>query len=453
MLFRPIRFFATLTALLPLSNVPTLFAGDGARWAGTWAAAAQPFMPGTLETYDQQTLRLIVHTSVAGSRVRVTLSNVYGEVPLSLANAHVAIRTVGPTIDPSSDRVLRFQGQTTVTLAPHAEVTSDAVSLEVPALSDLAVSFFVPHKVDATTSHLLALQTSYVASGNFSSAVELPVLKTIDTWPFLVGIEISAQTQPSAIAVVGSSTTDGDGSTQDQNRRWPDVLAKRLQQAGGAAAHIGVLNLGIIGNRLLQDSPQTINPKLYGSKVSTYWRPHSDQGAAASGESPFGLGLGESVLKRFDRDVLSRPGIKYLILCIGVNDIVFPGSFTPPDEAVTARSVIQGHRQLIARAHKAGIRVFVTTIAPFENAIYQSDKTLVIYTPAKEAIRQEVNHWIRTSKEFDGMIDFDVVLRDPARPTRLLERFDSGDHVHSTDAGYAAAADAVPLTLFTAPQR
>jgi lysophospholipase L1-like esterase len=221
--------------------------------------------------------------------------------------------------------------------------------------------------------------------------------------------------------VIGSSTTDGDGSTQDQNHRMPDVLASRLQQAGGASARIGVLNAGIIGNRLLEDSPA---------------------------QSPFGAGLGEAVLARLDRDALDQPGVRFIIVAIGVNDIAFPGSFTRPDEAVSAQGLIQGYRQILSRAHAKAIKVLMTTIPPFGNAIYPEDRTLVLHTPEKEAVRRAVNEWIRTAKEADGVADFDAVLRDPAHPDRLQPRFDSGDHLHANDAGYAASAKAIPLSFF-----
>ena len=408
------RRLVSMLAMLALA--PTLLAADtGARWTGTWAMSVQPSMPGALETYEQQTLRLIVHTSVSGSQVRITLSNLYGTVPLTIADAHVALRADGPRIDPRSDRALRFGGQSAVTIAPRRQVTSDPVALSVPALSDLAVSLFLPHKVAATTSHLLALQTSYVATGNMVGATDFPVPQKIDTWPFLSRVDVSDSAPLSSVAVIGSSTIDGDGSTADQNRRMPDALASRLQR-------IGVLNAGIIGNRLLKDSPV---------------------------ESRFGAGLGAAVLSRLDRDALDQPGVRFLVVAIGVNDIAFPGAFTPANEAVSAPSLIQGYREIIARAHAKGIKVLMTTIPPFGNAVFPGDHKLVIHTPEKEAVRLAVNEWLRTTKEEDGMADFDAVLRDPARPDRLKSRFDSGDHLHANDAGYAASAAAVPLGFFT----
>jgi len=383
-------------------------------WVGTWATAPQPFMPGALETYRNETLRLIVHVSEGGPKVRIHISNAYGDKPLSIGSAHIARRTMGADVDPMSDRPILFQGRATATIPAHGMAISDPVDLDVPALSDLAVSLFLPEPVDATTSHLLALQTSYVATGNSTAATRFPIAKTIDTWPFLTGVDVVAPDRP-AIVVIGSSTTDGDGSTQDANHRWPDVLAQRLGKDAG------VLNLGIIGNRLLQDSPSATS---------------------------FGRGLGESVLARYERDALSQAGVKFIIVCIGVNDIVFPGTFTPAAEAITSQNIIDAYRQLVSRAHQKGVRIFITTIPPFENARYSSNKTLVVYTPAKEMVRQQVNEWIRNTHEFDAMIDFDAVLRDPDHPSRLLSKFDSGDHLHCNDAGYAATANAVPLALF-----
>jgi len=393
-------------------------------WVGTWATAPQPFMPGSLETYRSETLRLIVHVSEGGPKVRIHISNVYGDKPLAIGGAHVARRMMGADVDARSDRKVTFQGLSTARVPAHGAVVSDPVDLDVPVLSDLAVSLYVPQTAVATTSHLLALQTSYVAKGDATAASSFPVAKTIDTWPFLTGVDVVADGRASIVAI-GSSTTDGDGSTRDGNHRWPDGLAARLNNKGRVNATgpdaSGVMNLGIIGNRLLKDSPSS---------------------------TPFGNGLGESTLARFNRDVLDQAGVKYVIVAIGVNDIIFPGTFTPSVEAVTSQNIIDGYRQLLARAHKKRIRIFITTIPPFENAFYPDDKTLVVYTPEKEAVRKEVNEWIRSTREFDAMIDFDAVLRDPSRPSRLLPKFDSGDHLHCNDAGYAAKANAVPLELF-----
>jgi len=222
---------------------------------------------------------------------------------------------------------------------------------------------------------------------------------------------------------LGSSLTDGDGSTMDANHRWPDALAERLQKAGATKSRLGVLNLGIIGNRLLHDSPQVP-------------------------ASPFGAALGESGLARFERDVLSQPGVKYVFVCLGINDILFPAfNFTPVGEKVGAKDIIAGYRQLIARAHKKGIRIIGTTIPPFENAFFKKPHA-EFYTTEREAVRQEVNTWISQSGAFDAVVDFEAAVRDPAHPTRIRTDYDSGDHLHVNDAGYIATGNAVPLSLF-----
>ncbi len=396
--------------------------GRGARWIGTWATAAQPSLPGALATYQNQSLRLIVHTSAGGARVRIRISNTYGDEPLFIGGAHIGRRRTGADIEPTSDRRLTFGGHWSIAVPTHAVAQSDPVTLDVPALSDLAISLFFPRATKATTSHALALQTSYVspATGDSTAQAKFTVAKTIDTWPFLTGVDVAVSAAGAAIVAFGSSTTDGDGSSPDANRRWPDVLAERLQQDGGRETELSVLNQGIIGNRLLTDSPPG---------------------------SQFGAALGQAGLARFDHDVLDQAGVKYLIVCLGINDIVFPGLYTPITEMVSSQSIIAGYRQLIARARHQGIRAIGTTIPPFENAAF-GKSSISFYTPEKELVRREVNNWIRNSAEFDGVVDFDAVLRDPGRQTRLLPAYDSGDHLHSNDAGYAASANAFPPALF-----
>jgi len=405
---------------------------DAQHWIGTWATAPQPAIPGQIEIFRNQTLRLIVHTSAGGPKVRVRISNIYGDQPLVVGAAHIARRATGADIDPASDRTLTFEGKASIAVAAHSLAISDAVDLDVLALSDLAISLFFPEAAQATTSHVLALQTNYLSEpGDSTSAAKFPVAKKVDTWPFLTGVDVTASPRGAAIVAFGSSTTDGDGSTDDANHRWPDVLAERLQKAGNGMSELGVLNEGIIGNRLLADSH---SPRQTGGPFETTLQ-------------KFGDALGESGLTRFDRDVLSQAGVKYVVLVLGINDILFPGAFTAASESVTAEMVISGNRQLIARAHKKGLRVIETTIPPFEDATFRHP-TISFYTPEKEAARQQVNAWIRTSHEFEGFIDFDQVLRDPSHPTRLLPQYDKGDHLHANDAGYIASANAVLLALF-----
>jgi lysophospholipase L1-like esterase len=398
------------------------------RWIGTWATAAQAPVPDGVQTFHNQSLRLIVHTSAGGRKVRIRISNTLGDDPLRIGSAHIARRASGADIDPASDRALTFQGQPSTTVPARAMVVSDPISLDVPALSDLSVSLFLPEATAATTSHILAKQTSYVSAedGDSTAATRFPAAKTIHEWPFLTGVDVGASPGGYAIVAFGSSLTDGDGSTRDANRRWPDVLAERLQKDAGRRADVGVLNEGIIGNRLLGDSPR-------------------DAGL------PFGDALGQSGLARFERDVLAQPGVKYVIVGIGINDIAFPGSLTPAGESVSAESLISGYRQLIARAHEKGIRVIATTNPPFEEgflALSKSGPPVTFFTPEKEIVRQKVNDWMRSSGAFDGVVDLDQVLRDPSRPTRLLPAYDSGDHLHPNDAGCQVEGSAIPLALF-----
>lgn len=393
------------------------------QWVGTWGTApAGPPLAAQTQTFNDQTLRLIVHTSIGGTQVRIRVSNEHGATPLRIGAAHIARRGAGAEIVAGTDRVLTFSGSPSITIPAGAPVLSDPVNLEVPALSDLAVSLYLPGQVQATTIHGSAFQTNYVSlPGNFTGAATLPTERTITSWPFLTEVDVSA---PGAAAIValGNSITDGAVTTRDANRRWPDLLALRLQttrdQAGSPGlralnSRLGIVNRGIGGNRLLRDP----------------------------GEQPL---FGISALARFDRDVLATAGVRYLIVLIGINDIGHPGTGTiPATEAVTAQDLIAGYRQLIARAHAKGIPVYGGTLTPFEGTVFPG-----YYTPEKEAVRQAVNNWIRTSDEFDAVIDFDRAVRDPAHPTRMLPAYDSGDHLHPNDLGMQAMANAIPLELF-----
>ncbi|HLZ11897.1 MAG TPA: SGNH/GDSL hydrolase family protein [Candidatus Acidoferrum sp.] len=427
-----ISFWASLSiSALTLSGLATQAIAadnkaDNARvWIGAWATAAQPSLPTALQTFRNETLRLIVHTSAGGHKVRIKLSNTYGDKPLFIGAAHIARRASAADIDPASDRTLKFHGHASVTIPAGAMAVSDPVELDVPALSDLAVSVFLPQSTEAKTVHALAQQTSYLspATGDATAAANFPVAKPIHNWPFLTGVDVEAAPGSFSIVAFGSSLTDGDGTTADTNGRWPDVLAERLQKDSERKVEVGVLNEGIIGNRLLHDSPK------------------------AAG-NPFGPALGEAGLARFDRDVLGQSGVKYVVLGLGINDILFPGfPFTPAGETVGAEQIIAGYRELIARAHKKGIRIIGTTNPAFENSAFEGFVES-FYTPEREATRQKVNSWILSSGEFDSVVDLDKVLRDPSRPTQLLPAYDSGDHLHPNNAGCAVEAAAFPLNIF-----
>lgn len=378
------------------------------RWTGTWGTAPAGAPPAAnLQTFTDQTLRLIVHISIGGNRVRVRLSNEFGATPLRIGAARIGVRASGSDVAPGTDRPLTFSGNTAITIPPGAPLLSDPVELNVPALGDLAISLYLPGTVDATTIHNTGLQTNYVSlPGDFTAAATLPVQRTLTAWPFLTEVDVDSA-GPSIVAL-GDSITDGTRSTADTNNRWPDWLARRLQTVRdpvlGINARLGVVNRGISGNRLLSDAPNLL--------------------------------AGRSILERFDRDVPAAAGVRYMTLMIGINDI----GNSPATNPIPAADLIAGYRQVIARAHAKGIAVFGATLTPFEGAGY--------YSPEKEVVRQAVNNWMRSSDEFDAVIDFDLATRDPARPSRFLPAYDSGDHLHPNDLGYQAMGNAVPLTLF-----
>ena len=378
------------------------------RWTGTWGTApAGPPAPANLLTFNDQTLRLIVHTSIGGNRVRIRVSNEFGSTPLRIGAARIGVRGSGAEVAPGTDRVLTFSGNPSITIPAGAPVLSDPVELNVPALGDLAISLYLPGTVQANTIHGTGLQTNYVSlPGNFTGAATLPVERTITSWPFLTEVDVDSASP--AIVTLGDSITDGTRSTVDTNNRWPDWLARRLQTVRdpvqGINARLGVVNRGISGNRLLTDPTNPL--------------------------------AGRPILERFDRDVIATAGVRYMTLLVGINDI----GNSPNENPISPEELIAGYRQVIARAHAKGIAVFGATLTPFEGAGY--------YSPQKEVVRQAVNNWIRSSDEFDGVIDFDLATRDPAHPTRFLPAYDSGDHLHPNDLGYQAMGNAVPLSLF-----
>jgi lysophospholipase L1-like esterase len=397
--------------------------GPPAAWTGTWSTAvtgaAAPPMPATV--FEDQTLRQIVHVSVAGRSLRVRLSNEYGTEPLVIGEARVARRTGGSEILIGTDRRLTFGGRSSFSIPPGAPALSDPVALAAPAMSDLVVSVYLPNRTVAATVHGSAFQTNYVAAGNATRSPTLTGATTTTSWHFLSGVSVAGTRKSASVVAFGDSITDGAVTTVDANHRWPDYLARRLQ-AKASLRHLGVLNKGIGGNRLLYDG-------------------NTLPGTPFDGIGPL---FGDSALDRFDRDVLAQPGARDVIVLLGINDIGQPASIAPPSEAVTVDDLIFGYRQLIARAHERGLRIFGATMTPFQDTTIPG-----YYTEANEAKRLAANRWIRTSGEYDGVIDFDRAVRDPAQPSRMLPRYDSGDHLHPNDAGMRAMADAIPLRLFS----
>ena len=373
------------------------------RWLATWTASASegPRRPprdsiDRTPTLFNQTVRLVVRTSIGGDNVRIRLSNEYGDRPLVIGAAHVAVRDSGAAIDASTDRALTFGGRATVRLLPGAVALSDPVTLAVPALRDLAVSLHLADSARIVTRHALALQTNYVGRGDVTGARSFAAETTLFVWPYLVGVDVTNSAAIGVISAIGNSITDGALSTRDANTRWPNVLAARLSTG---SAPMAVVNAGISGGRVLT------------------------------------FGAGPSALARFDRDVLTTPGLTHVILHEGINDIGASAR-----DGITADDIIFGYRQLIMRAHERGVRIIGATLTPAGPR--------ASFTPALEARRAAVNTFVRTSGEFDGVIDFDAIARDPSNPLQFLPKYDSGDHLHPGDAGYRAMGEAIDLSLF-----
>jgi lysophospholipase L1-like esterase len=379
---------------------------DELSWIGTWGASPQQpiaFFTTVPINFNNQTVRQIVRISAGGSKVRIRLSNAYGTQAVTIGSAHLAFSAGGASIVPATDRTITFSGgHPSTVIPPGALVLSDPVDLEVPALASLAVSLFLPQATGLATWHLEGKQTAYIVSGDATNGTDISGGATTSTARFfLAGVETASSECKHAVVTFGDSITDGTQSTVNTNHRWPDRLAERLD---GKDGDTGVVNEGISGNRILHDF------------------------------------AGPNALSRFDRDVLATPGIRFMTVLLGINDIGFGGFI--PTEAVTPDDIIGGHRQMIARAHSRGVRIYGATLTPFNNA------GAPYYSPAHEADRQAVNAFIRTSGAYDAVIDFDAVVRDPADPTKILAAFDSGDHLHPNDAGYKAMADSIDLRLF-----
>ena len=359
------------------------------------------FLPPT--TLTNQTIRQIVRTSIGGSRVRIVLSNAFGTAPIEIGAAHVALRDKDAAIVAASAKTLTVSGASTFSVLAGATVVTDPVDLTVAPVSDLVVDLFLPGDLGVSpspvTTHNGASQTNFVSeTGNHSGAAMLPVSARSGAWFLLARVEVAAPTGTAAVVAFGDSITDGARSTADANSRWPDQLARRLAARKGAG--VAVLNAGISGNRVLGD------------------------------------GAGVSALARFDRDVLMQTGVTHVVVMEGINDIGVARANPSP----SAADLIAGHKQLIERAHARGLKIYGATLTPYEGAAY--------FSPEGEAKRQALNQWIRTSGAYDGVIDFDMVTRDPAAPTKFLPAYDSGDHLHPGDAGYKAMGDAVDLALF-----
>ena len=394
---------ATTTAQ-PSTTPPTAPAIAAPSAAGS-PAAPPPLPP--LTTLSNQTIRMVLRTSIGGKRVRVKLANAFNGTPVEIGAAHIAIRGSDSGIVAGSDRALTFSGRQSLKMAPGMVVISDPVDLTIAPLTDLAVSLYFPGDTGTPTSHATGLRPTYVSGeGNFAASATIPDATRRMSYYWLAAVEVDAPAGTPLIVAFGDSITDGARSTPDTHNTWPAILATRLA-ADNATAHMAIINQGIGGNRVLSD----------------------------------GAGLaGVSALARLDRDVLSQPGIQWLMMLEGVNDIGNATAQTGNSGPITAEELIWGLQQVADRAHQRGIKVVGCTILPYEGAAY--------FREEGETIRQRVNDWIRTSGVYDAVVDFDAATRDPANPRRLRAEFDPGDHLHPNDAGYKAMAEAVDLRIF-----
>ncbi len=383
------------------------------QWLGTWAASQQiPEPDNTLPASEltHATLRQIVHLSVGGKTLRIRFSNQFGHSALRIVAAAIArpVSLSTGAIDQSTDQPLTFNSRPGVTIPPGASYYSDPVAFPAAPLSNLAVTIYLRKPPQGETSHPGSRETSFLIHGNHVGAAKLPHAMRFDHWFFLSGVEVRTHGPAAAIVALGDSLTDGHATPNNSNTRWADDLARRLQ-ADPATRNISVLNAGLGGNRLLR------------------------------------YGLGPDALARFDRDVLGQPGVRYLIVLEGVNDLGVAGLHrqrSAAQNAALVHNIIGAYRQIILQAHQHGIKVIGGTITPFKGSNY--------YHPSAATLqdRREINDWIRAPGHFDAVVHFARAVRDPKHPQRLRPMFDSGDNLHPNPAGYEAMADAIPLSLF-----
>jgi lysophospholipase L1-like esterase len=346
------------------------------------------------------TLREVIHVSVGGPRIRVVLSNLFGDGPVAIGAARIARSAGGSAIEPASERRLTFGGADSLTIPAGQSVTSDPLDFQVSPLSNLAVTLRIGDAPSALTGHPGSRTTSYIKAGDWVSAPDLADAATTEHWYLLANLDVVAE--GSAVVTLGNSITDGHGAGTNRDDRWPDDLARRLL-ADPRTAHVSVLNAGIGGNCILRDC------------------------------------LGPAALSRYARDVLDQSGVRWEIVLEGVNDI--GGTRSPAAADSVATGLIGAYQQMIAEAHARGLRIYGATILPFGGSFYDR--------PGHEEARLKVNEWIKTSGAFDAVVDFDAVMRDPSQPARMLPNADSGDHLHPGEEGYRMMADAIDLALFT----
>jgi len=409
-----------LLALGSLLLIAHLATGQQHKWIATWAASpeaadADPHEP--ILNLNNQTVRERVRVSVGGAQIRILFSNECSSAPLLVGRASVAIAHNAASVVSASIHPITFGGRASITVPSGAPALSDPINLAVKDGTEISISLYFPRQVTATTWHALANKTAIIStSGDHTQDTSIQDGTESRSSVFLASVLIPANVRQHVIVAIGDSIVDGDGSTPEADHNWPADLARRIAKTP-RGSQFAVVNQGIAGNRLVHDGPFA--------------------------------SLGISTLARFNRDVLSVAGVTNIVLLEGINDISFPGAkldgtlLANPSELPRPEDIITAYQQLISRAHARGIRIIGTTIMPCEGVEIPG-----YYSETKNAIRQAVNKWIRNSGQFDGIVDFDTLLRDPSHPTRLLPRYSSADHLHPNDAGYQAMADAINLSLF-----
>lgn len=380
----------------------------GGRWIGSWGASPAPPMAAPANnpargtpTFNNQTVVQVVRLSAGGQRLRLRLSNEYGTHPLAVGAVRVALVGGDGAAIAGSERAVSFSGAAAAVLPPGAPLISDPVALPTRALARLRVSLFLPQDTNGCTCHMSGSELVQVLPGDATGQPIGKLAGPATYRAFLTEVDVEAASAAPVIVAFGDSITDGFQTTNGANRRWPDRLAERLTEKTPSRP-VGVVNAGIGGNRVMSDGIIAI--------------------------------FGQAALSRFDRDVLSVPGVTHVTVLEGVNDL---GMTKPPPAAA---DIIAGYRQLITRAHDHGLKIVGGTILPYGGAAY--------FSAAGEAERQKINAWIRASHAFDGVIDFDAAIRDPAKPERMRADLQSGDWLHPNDAGYRAMGEAVDLSLF-----
>lgn len=377
---------------------------DDLKWMGTWSTSQQLVEPRNMPPdpgLNGNTIRQVVHVSLGGERLRVRLSNTFGTQPVKIDAAHIASSTGGSAIKTETDRSLEFGGKSAITISPGEAVLSDPFSFKLEPLSNVAITLHIAEISSDVTGHPGSRTTSYIQTGNHVSAPEMPEAAQTDHWYLIDAIDVMAPDTAAAVATLGNSITDGRGSGTNKQNRWPDELARRLQN-NPQTQHVAVLNQGIGGNCVVLEC------------------------------------IGPPALSRFQRDVLDQTGVRWLIILEGINDI---GQTKGDEEAEkVSQDLIAAYQKLISQAHSQDIKVYGATLMPFGGSFYDR--------PEREKARQEVNDWIRNSGAFDAVIDLDKALRDPDNPTRLLPAADTGDHLHPNETGHQMMAEAIKLTLF-----